>query len=96
LRHPASGPALVLSLSKEREEGKEQAEGEAGVFSAAQSETTASGCKLFASFSKLFPNFLQIFGGFLQAFPNFCLAVLGNFKGLAGKNLESAWTAPLG
>jgi hypothetical protein len=36
-------------------------------------------------FSKLFPNFLQIFGGFLQAFPNFCLVVLGNFKGLAGR-----------
>ena len=44
---------------------------------------------LLQTFSKLFPNFLQIFGCFLQAFPNFCLAVLGNFKGLGAENLET-------
>ena len=37
------------------------------------------------TFSKPFPSFLQIFGGFLQAFPNFCLAVLGDSRGLGGQ-----------
>ena len=53
-----------------------------GVFGEAP---VADGRSRLQTFSKLFPNFLQIFGGFLQAFPNFCLAVLGDFRGLEGR-----------